>query len=91
MCKTVIRVPGLPADNPQQAEEASQSGGNANHLCRKCEVRGTSAITKSDEGYHVLFDVGLVTELPMMILTPFITGWSCMFVLSDPGASLGSA
>lgn len=33
MCGVRLHVPSLPADNPQQAEEASQAGGNANHLC----------------------------------------------------------
>ncbi|KIK50367.1 hypothetical protein GYMLUDRAFT_78518 [Collybiopsis luxurians FD-317 M1] len=56
MCGVRLRIPSLPADNPQQAEEASQAGGNANHLCQKCEVGGAYEVTASDEGYHALFD-----------------------------------
>lgn len=56
-CGVILRTPGLPADNPQQAEEACHSGGNANHLCRKCNVGGPAAITESNDGYHALFYV----------------------------------
>ncbi|KAJ7838096.1 hypothetical protein B0H14DRAFT_3701249 [Mycena olivaceomarginata] len=35
-CRFIIRTPGLTGDNPQQSEEASHMGGNANFPCRKC-------------------------------------------------------
>jgi len=57
MCGSRLRVPGLPADNPQQAEEASHGGGNSNHLCRKCNAGGSHEETESDAGYHALFCV----------------------------------
>ncbi|KAH6905394.1 hypothetical protein BKA70DRAFT_1387014 [Coprinopsis sp. MPI-PUGE-AT-0042] len=57
-CRVILRVPALPADNPQQAEEASHTGGNCHRLCRKCKAGGPPAITESDEGYHTLFKSG---------------------------------
>ncbi|KAE9393245.1 hypothetical protein BT96DRAFT_959108 [Gymnopus androsaceus JB14] len=59
MCGSRLRVPGLPADNPQQAEEASHGGGNSNHLCRKCNAGGSHEETESDAGYHALFCCGI--------------------------------
>jgi hypothetical protein len=40
-CCFIIRTPGLPADNPQQLEEALHMGGNANYPCRKCHWGGS--------------------------------------------------
>ncbi|KAJ3967593.1 hypothetical protein EV361DRAFT_973116 [Lentinula raphanica] len=40
MCGIWIWIPSLPADNPQQAEEACYAGGNSNYLCRKCKAGG---------------------------------------------------
>ncbi|KAJ4492105.1 hypothetical protein C8J55DRAFT_533997 [Lentinula edodes] len=59
MCGVRLHVPTLPADNPQQAEEACHAGGNANLLCRKCDAGGTYEETESDEGYHALYGVGI--------------------------------
>ena len=53
-CAVILHVPGLPADNPQQSEEALHMGGNANCGCRKCKVGGTHEHTESDEGFHSL-------------------------------------
>ncbi|KAJ6451414.1 hypothetical protein C8R45DRAFT_848443 [Mycena sanguinolenta] len=53
-CRFIIRVPCEPADNPQQAEEASHLTGNALCKCRKCRAGGPAAETESDEGYHRL-------------------------------------
>ncbi|KII84492.1 hypothetical protein PLICRDRAFT_179320 [Plicaturopsis crispa FD-325 SS-3] len=53
-CRAILRCPDLPADNPQQSEEASHMGGNANCKCRKCKQGGPHAVVESDEGYHQL-------------------------------------
>ncbi|KAF8056083.1 hypothetical protein FPV67DRAFT_1732296 [Lyophyllum atratum] len=58
-CRVILRVPALPADNPQQSEEASHMGGNANCGCRKCKAGGPHEHTESDEGYHSLFFAGI--------------------------------
>ncbi|KAJ3780374.1 hypothetical protein GGU10DRAFT_397813 [Lentinula aff. detonsa] len=55
MCRTIFRVPILPADNPAQAEEASQMGGNSSHPCRKCKVGGHHSETETPDGYHCFF------------------------------------
>jgi hypothetical protein len=39
-CCVILRVPTLPADNPQQSEESSHMGGNANCGCHKCKLEG---------------------------------------------------
>lgn len=59
-CRVVLRVPALPADNPQQSEESSHMGGNANCKCQKCKVGGPHDHTESDEGYHSLFFAGVI-------------------------------
>jgi hypothetical protein len=53
----MLRVPSLPADNPQQSEEASHMGGNANCKSRKSMKGGPHNVTESDEGYHELYTV----------------------------------
>jgi hypothetical protein len=53
-CRVMLLVPALPADNPQQSEESSHIGGNANCKCRKCKIGGNHEHTESDEGYHSL-------------------------------------
>jgi hypothetical protein len=55
--RVILRVPSLPADNPQQSEEASHMGGNANRKSRKSTKGGPPEITESDEGYHELYTV----------------------------------
>ncbi|KAJ7691617.1 hypothetical protein B0H17DRAFT_1159782 [Mycena rosella] len=54
-----IRLPSLPADNPQQSEEASHMGGNTNCGCRQCKAGGLHEHTESDEGYHLMHYAGL--------------------------------
>ncbi|KAJ7704692.1 hypothetical protein B0H14DRAFT_3646238 [Mycena olivaceomarginata] len=49
----------LPADNPQQAESASNAGVHANLWCRYDGVGGTAAHRETDEGYHALFKPGI--------------------------------
>ncbi|KAJ7203485.1 hypothetical protein B0H12DRAFT_1035514 [Mycena haematopus] len=51
-CRFIIRTPGLPADNPQQSEEASHMGGNANYPCRKCHWGGSKKEKETEELYH---------------------------------------
>ncbi|KAF4584014.1 hypothetical protein EYR40_002512 [Pleurotus pulmonarius] len=58
-CRVILRLPGLPADNPQQSEEASYMGGNANCKCRRCQAGGTHKETESNEGYHALFSTSV--------------------------------
>ncbi|KAJ6600335.1 hypothetical protein DFH09DRAFT_1497797 [Mycena vulgaris] len=58
-CRVILRVPALPADNPQQSEEASHMGGNANLGCRRCMAGGPHEHTESDEGYHSLHFPGI--------------------------------
>ncbi|KAJ7606159.1 hypothetical protein DFH06DRAFT_1107659 [Mycena polygramma] len=58
-CRVMIRVPSLPADNPQQSEEASHMGGNANCGCRRCKAGGPHDETESDAGYHAMHYAGI--------------------------------
>ncbi|KAJ7775833.1 hypothetical protein B0H14DRAFT_3508393 [Mycena olivaceomarginata] len=51
-CRFILRVPGLPADNPQQSEEASHMGSNANFPCRKCHWGGTTKEKETEKTYH---------------------------------------
>ncbi|THV04305.1 hypothetical protein K435DRAFT_961933 [Dendrothele bispora CBS 962.96] len=55
MCGVRLHITVLPADNPQQSEEASHMGGGANHMCRKCNVGGPSSLVETNEGYHSLY------------------------------------
>ncbi|KAJ7196971.1 hypothetical protein GGX14DRAFT_402885 [Mycena pura] len=48
----IIRTPGLTGDNPQQSDEASHMGSNANYPCRKCRWGGTQKEKESVEHYH---------------------------------------
>ncbi|KAJ7848617.1 hypothetical protein B0H14DRAFT_2582925 [Mycena olivaceomarginata] len=48
----ILRTPGLPADNPQQSEECSHMGSNANFPCRKCHWGRTKVEKESDAWYH---------------------------------------
>jgi hypothetical protein len=57
----VLRVPYLPANNPQQSEEALHMGGNANCKSHKSTKGGPHEITESNEGYHELYTVSLLT------------------------------
>ncbi|THU86209.1 hypothetical protein K435DRAFT_822219 [Dendrothele bispora CBS 962.96] len=59
-CRVILRVPSLPADNPQQSEEASHIGGASNQFCRRCHVGGTHREKESDSGYHSLFEIGVL-------------------------------
>lgn len=52
MCRFIIRTPGLPANNPQQSEEASHIGCKGNFPCRKCGWGGTKIEKESEKIYH---------------------------------------
>jgi hypothetical protein len=58
-CRVILRAPGLPADNPQQSEEACHMGGNANHPCRKCHWGGTKKDKETHQVYHDCHEPGL--------------------------------
>ncbi|KAJ6448104.1 hypothetical protein C8R45DRAFT_1115491 [Mycena sanguinolenta] len=51
-CRIILRAPGLPADNPQQSEEASHMGSDANYPCRKCHWGGTQKQKETCTIYH---------------------------------------
>ncbi|KAJ7866209.1 hypothetical protein B0H14DRAFT_2573484 [Mycena olivaceomarginata] len=51
-CLFIIRTPGLTGDNPQQSEEASHMGGNANYPCRKCGWGGSTKEKETVQVYH---------------------------------------
>jgi hypothetical protein len=51
-CRFIIRTPGLTGDNPQQSEEASHMGGNANYPCRKCGWGGSTKEKETVQVYH---------------------------------------
>ncbi|KIM72050.1 hypothetical protein PILCRDRAFT_82220, partial [Piloderma croceum F 1598] len=53
--RVILQVPVLPADNPQQSEEASHMGGNVNCKSRKSTKGGPHEVTESDTGYHELY------------------------------------
>ncbi|KAJ7673015.1 hypothetical protein DFH06DRAFT_1279686 [Mycena polygramma] len=50
-CGFRLNVPDGPADNPQQAEEASHIGHQGNHFCRRCHVGGTTEEKECPDGY----------------------------------------
>ncbi|KAJ7253007.1 hypothetical protein B0H12DRAFT_1017789 [Mycena haematopus] len=62
MCRFIIRTPGLPADNPQQSEEASHIGCNTNFPCRKCQWGGTQVEKVSEQVYHECHFVGAARD-----------------------------
>ncbi|KAF7351615.1 hypothetical protein MSAN_01594000 [Mycena sanguinolenta] len=62
MCRFIIRTPGLPADNPQQSEEASHIGGNSNYPCRKCQWGGTQIEKETEEIYHQCHLAGIARD-----------------------------
>ncbi|KAJ7614819.1 hypothetical protein FB45DRAFT_1108964 [Roridomyces roridus] len=57
-CSCRLFVPDAPADNPQQAEEASHIGHQGNYFCRRCKVGGTTEERESCDGYHAYYEAG---------------------------------
>ncbi|KAJ6608791.1 hypothetical protein B0H10DRAFT_1815126, partial [Mycena sp. CBHHK59/15] len=59
-CGFRLNVPDGPADNPQQAEEASHIGHQGNYFCRRCLVGGTNEEKECPDGYHSFYQVSLL-------------------------------
>ncbi|KAJ6511523.1 hypothetical protein C8R47DRAFT_964088 [Mycena vitilis] len=57
-CSFRLNVPDAPADNPQQAEEASHIGHQGNHFCRRCHIGGTNEEKECSAGYHSFYETG---------------------------------
>ncbi|KAJ7736973.1 hypothetical protein DFH07DRAFT_966662 [Mycena maculata] len=57
-CGVRLNVPDGPADNPQQAEEASHIGHQGNYFCRRCNVGGSNEQKESPDGYHSFYAPG---------------------------------
>ncbi|KAJ7848917.1 hypothetical protein B0H13DRAFT_1906518 [Mycena leptocephala] len=53
-----LNVPDGPADNPQQAEEASHIGHQGNYFCRRYHVGGTNEQKECPDGYHSFYAPG---------------------------------
>ncbi|KAJ7202934.1 hypothetical protein C8J57DRAFT_1203274 [Mycena rebaudengoi] len=58
-CSFRLNVPDGPADNPQQAEEASHIGHQGNYFCRRCMVGGTNDEKECPEGYRAFYETGV--------------------------------
>ena len=70
-CKTgkeILIIPYLiftTGNNPMHTKQTSHSGLNSSHFCHTCDVGGTKAYKKSDEGFTKIFEVSiLVVCLP---------------------------
>ncbi|KAI9435191.1 hypothetical protein H4582DRAFT_1768182, partial [Lactarius indigo] len=50
------------SDNPMHAEQTSQCGLNSNFFCRTCDVGGTKAQKKSEEGFAKIFEIGNIRD-----------------------------
>ncbi|KAJ6631670.1 hypothetical protein B0H10DRAFT_1938493 [Mycena sp. CBHHK59/15] len=57
-CGFRLNVPDGPADNPQQAEEASHIGHQGNYFCWRCLVGGTNEEKECPDGYHSFYQAG---------------------------------
>ncbi|KAJ7444944.1 hypothetical protein FB451DRAFT_1434147 [Mycena latifolia] len=71
-CSFRLGIPDAPADNPQQAEEASHIGHQGSHFCRRCKVGGTSEEKECPDGYHSFYETGQprnVQEIRDCVLT----------------------
>ncbi|KAF8257029.1 hypothetical protein EI94DRAFT_1774685 [Lactarius quietus] len=67
-CKTrkeILIIPYLiftASDNPMHAKQTSSAGLNANYFCHTCDVGGTKAYKKSNEGFAKIFEVSILTK-----------------------------
>ncbi|KAJ7683329.1 hypothetical protein B0H17DRAFT_1137819 [Mycena rosella] len=57
-CGFRANVPDGPADNPQQAEEASHIGHQGNYFCRVYKIGGTNEEKELAEGYPKFYEAG---------------------------------
>ncbi|KAJ6609286.1 hypothetical protein B0H10DRAFT_2166368 [Mycena sp. CBHHK59/15] len=57
-CSFRLGVPDGPVDNPQQAEEASHMGHQANYFCRRCKVGGTHEERECPDKYYAFYEIG---------------------------------
>ncbi|KAJ7901475.1 hypothetical protein B0H13DRAFT_2336056 [Mycena leptocephala] len=57
-CSFRLNVPDGPAENPQQAEEASHIGHQGNYFCRRYLVGGTNEEKECPDGYHSFYEAG---------------------------------
>ncbi|KAJ7133713.1 hypothetical protein C8R43DRAFT_895024 [Mycena crocata] len=55
-CGVRLNVPDGPADNPQQAEEASHIGHQGLYFCRRCHVGGSHEERECPNGYHAFYE-----------------------------------
>ncbi|KAJ7261648.1 hypothetical protein C8J57DRAFT_1450891 [Mycena rebaudengoi] len=67
-CSFRLNVPDGPADNPQQAEEASHIGHQGSHFCRRCMVGGTNEEKECPDGYHSFYEASLSRRERSMML-----------------------
>ncbi|KAI9442571.1 hypothetical protein H4582DRAFT_2110092 [Lactarius indigo] len=67
-CKTgkeILTIPYLiftASNNPMHTKQTSSAGLNSNYFCRTCDVGGTKAQKKSDEGFTKIFEVGRIRD-----------------------------
>ncbi|KAF8259700.1 hypothetical protein EI94DRAFT_1773885 [Lactarius quietus] len=65
MGKEILIIPYLiftASDNPMHTEQTSSAGLNANYFCRTCDVGGTRAYKKSNEGFAKIFEIGHIHD-----------------------------
>ncbi|KAJ7108898.1 hypothetical protein C8R43DRAFT_1139825 [Mycena crocata] len=61
-CGVHLNVPDGPADNPQQAEEASHIGHQGLYFCRRCHVGGSHEERECPNGYHAFYEASFTND-----------------------------